>query len=212
MLKEDLLKELKKEIDFVSGLSFGILKKYHKQIANGKQEKILGITKYKSPRNNNIWVVWQLDIYDKKRKSISDTVFVEYRNNQGEVNYIMPCYNMYNTMSDCVVITGHSIQRLKERTGMDWKGFLEYGYSKKFKFCYDSYVYQGKESQATAFGDKGLFMVVTDDKWGTTFKTFVSSDLLGTNQLETLVATEKESEDFRKTTDIYWKEKMQMVA
>lgn len=203
MTKEEVLQEVRKDFDWIDDRYPNIYKKYKRMLKIGKQERILGITKYTTPRNNLVWVVWLKDNYGCENKVfISNSVFIEYRNYDGKINYIMPFAGLF----DFVVFTGHSIERLNERAGLDWNGFLRYFYSaNRFKLFENKYTYKGKEVTASALGDKGLFLIDSNGKWGRVCKTFVNTELLGSNQKESLEESVNGTQDFITQANDIWR-------
>ena len=206
MTKAELLRELSNEMQYIGGMVEGINKKYVKQLRVPKSG-ILGITRYVSPRKNVIHCVWRKN-WTGKFCSIGSTVFIEYTDADNHHNYIMPNFNHGGIcVVSCTIFTGHSITRIKERAGLDFKQFLEYGETFRFFFSVESYEYKGKTVSATAFGDKGL-LICEKGEWGTMIKTFVSTEMLGKNQeqhmdMVTQIADEYREETYKEVNDLH---------
>ena len=200
MTKEEITKECNLENEWVLERIAGVTIKYKKQLKLGISRKILGITKYVSPNNNNLWVVWLKDKMGST-KFISYALFIEFRDNTGKRNYIM-----HSEDGTIAIFTGHLLDRLKERAGLDWEGFLRYFYDfSGFALSFNEYEYYGKKTKMASFGGLGLFIVDVNDRWGcTVFKTFVNSELLGENQVESLVQSKIDTTYYRNYIDKMW--------
>ena len=185
MTKAEVLKELSRDVDYIAQMQSGLRKKYARQLKN-KCDGLLGITRYVNPQTHNIqYVVWH-KVFNGYYCDISHISFIEY-NDGRNINYLMPSFtNLGYTLSGCVVFTAHSIQRLYERAGLSWIDFLKEGYKEGFRFGYQYYDYKGVKTLSTSFGLKGIF-IVEEGKWGIVMKTFVSNNLLGTNQQTVMV-------------------------
>ena len=184
MTQPELFKELSREMDYIRDMVSGIRTKYSRQMRI-KSNGILGLTRYVSPRHNIVWCLWCRD-WTGKLTTISSVVMIEYTDEKNSRNYIMPqdtSYGMSTRVSSCLIFSGHCMTRIRERGGMDFKEFMRYSYGHHFRYTVQDYEYNGKTVKATALGDMGL-MLCEEEPWGMTCKTFVSNNLLGSNQIK----------------------------
>ena len=183
MTKDELVRELRAECDWLDGLRPGIVIKYKKRL-NPRTAKegftLLGKTAYTTPRNNRVHVAW---VREKVGNYITilSVHFYEYTNQYGKKQYINPCYNGFgNNPRRIVVYTSHAMSRLLERAGMTIQDLLFYdndetGYNIGYV---GEYEYKGKKSTMFNLGDKGMF-ITEDCNWGVAAVTFVNYELLG---------------------------------
>ena len=185
MSRLELQRELAREHVFVDGMVDGITKKYAKKMKVVGESCLLGITKYTNPTTRNtMWVVWYKE-WNGHFNDICYSYFIEYLDDRTR-NWLLPLNGSHkidpNGENDLVLIyTQHALERLKERAGLDFQGFIRESLNQRFRVMRTTYEYNGVESTGIALGNKGLFLL---DKgvWGTVCKTFVSADLLGESQ------------------------------
>lgn len=187
MTKEELVKELTADTQWIDSLRGGIVTKYSKRL-NPKTapdgHSLLGITTYTTPRKNRVIVAWTR-VKTGKYITLESMHYFQYTAKNGTIQYINPCYgNQRLEPKNIVIYTAHALQRVRERAGMNLLETLAYQCSNEATAHYvGKYMYKGELKTMFNLGDKGMF-ITTEHRWGTTALTFVSYDLLGEAQEE----------------------------
>ena len=199
MSRTELQREFAREDAYVGGMVDGIMKKYAKKMKVAGENCLLGITRYTNPTTRNNLVVAWCKVWNGHFNEIYYTYLIEFIDNHKR-NWVMSINGTAGGSSDAVrpiaiVYTQHALERLKERAGLDFEGFIKEAYKSQFRNKQTYYTYNGVQSVAFALGDKGLFLLDVND-WGTVCKTFVSTDLLGEVQTDTLSESKEKTKEY----------------
>lgn len=196
MTKAEILKEIDRDSDWVLDRQPGIWKKYAKKIARAKYgTTLLGQTRYTTERKNNIWVLWMCEKW-KDETGIYSLMMHEVMSPRG-YEYIVAIE--HETLgSTTITFTPHAIDRLKERSGMDFPELTRYCATKRGGYlCITTYEYEGEKRPVYSLGEFGLF-VLSDGPWGFIAQTYVNKDLLSDAQTRTLEKDAEEKKLFRR--------------
>lgn len=177
MTKEELLKEITLDKQWVEDRAHGIVMKYRKKTKNFRGRKVLGVTNYTTPRNNDVTAVWCANCFEKGVVSYSCSTYFRFMSPRG-YQYITIIGNA-STLSNPLIFTSHSIDRLMERCGMTFKDYIiECELSDYGNLYFNDYEYKGKVTKAMVVPNRGMFITVDGD-WGWTTVTFIDKDLQG---------------------------------
>ena len=189
MSKTELLRDLTRDVEFLNRVAEGVSKKYAKKMKADNKACLLGITKYTNPTTHNtIWVAWY-KTWNGYYNELCYSYLVEYLVDRSR-NWVMgidgsPDMNSPHREREAIVYTQHSLERLKERAGLDFKSFMAELVTTLARFKMTTYEYNGEESLGFALNDKGLFLTELCE-WGVICKTFVSANLLGDEQQKSM--------------------------
>jgi hypothetical protein len=181
MTKNDLYREIKSDLDFLTGMVSGIRKKYRRELNNKRiaDGTFLGKSEYTTPRHNRITVLWNKSSIGGIQ-DMSYQVFWKYSTDEGN-NLITPKFDEFGDLLSVDIFTAHSQKRSVQRLGITVIDMFKNTNCNTFK-VQDTF----KPEQFLApYGDEHICVFV-EHKWGWLCKTIVSSNLLYENQVADL--------------------------
>lgn len=188
MTESEVLKELRADVEWVDGRGYNLVKKYQHRIGKVKDSiKVIAVTEYTTPRNNQVVVVWYAVKYPVVGHTFSSVVYFKYTSTNGRYQYLQLISN--KRYGDKVVVyTSHAIDRLEERSGVTFREYIVQDIEGKHNAnsFVSNYEYEGKTTKAMLFCDKGMFLC-EDGKWGVNLVTYIDKTLQGDNQTQLYV-------------------------
>lgn len=202
MTRQEVLKELQADCDWVDERIPGLKKKYNKSLKNKRvgHKTILGISKYLTPRKNKVFVC-AVKLLFRNYCALGNAVLFEFVGNDGKIRYIFPLFED-NRLVETITFSSHCIKRMKERSGLQPIDVLKIiAIDNEGSLCFSHYEYEGKLSFMSPLGNIGGVIGVKCD-WGILAITYINVELQGENQLTCLQnGKEKNSECFESVID-----------
>ena len=184
MTKEDLFREDSYDSEWVRGMTMNQVKKHQKKLGKLKTNSctVLSVTNYKSPRKNDLVVVWYGVKYPDVGTAISCIIYYKYWTPRG-FQYVEVVHNKYSR--EIIVFTSHAIDRLKERSNIAFNEYIVQDVNDTVSpnFYMSDYEYNGKTSKALLFKDTGMFILEEGD-WGLYAVTYINKEQQGETQNE----------------------------
>lgn len=186
MTSEELRKELLAEEKWVRGRIDGWRKKYHKKLKDKKvkENTLLGTSTYTTPRGNKVFVSVFKTYRDRNEKYADITFATLYSFWCGDrKRYLYPMnYPGTQTYKHSIVFSAHSVDRMKERLGMDITDvFVQ---NQKMMYGCTAFImndYNGKDDESYCdFGP--CILLAKDHPWGVIVSTIIAKDQQHTNQ------------------------------
>ncbi len=177
MTKADVVRELNEENDWVNMRSYGIREKYKKKIRSCRGNIVLSTVTYTSPRNNNLFVIWKCHRINREVVCVQPLFFIRYMTSRGYQYIGLITNKKYGDVP--LIFTSHCVDRVKERSGMEFKDLMIYKETTDWTSTYiDDYEYEGRKSKGMVVEGKGMF-IITESEWGFTAVTFITEEQQG---------------------------------
>ena len=182
MTKDELVKELSLDKDWVDGRVYGIDQKYKKKIMKVRGHEVLAVTNYTTPRNNFVTVVWRATYVDRRTTILTAVPYFRYMTVRGYQYIMLMCHGKHSYTP--LIYTSHCIDRMKERIGMDFRQYIIQSEAQDNGGMFmDDYVYNGKQTKGLVFPNYGMF-ILDEATWGYAAVTFISKEQQGDVQNE----------------------------
>ncbi len=199
MTPQEILKEVRKDYDWVLYRTDGICRKYGKIIRKLKKgdRRILGMVKYLTPSRNTVIVNWCARKLGKT-DDVYCTMFFQYMTPRG-FQYIEPI----NNGTQIFVYTSHCCDRMLERAGMLFTDYINYYSGPESNYgrrVIIGYTYKDKDCLLAQMGNKGGFVCVKTDV-GMVGVTFVGVENYSGQQVVIGAASLSEAEEAGKQLD-----------
>ena len=197
MTSEELGKELISDDAWVKERMIGLKKKYHKQLKNRmvREGTFLGSSSYTTPLGNSVFVCLFKTYADYKEKfaDISFATLYSYWHRDKRRYLYTMCYPGTQTYSHSIIFSAHSVERMKERLGMDiTEVFVQH--LKTFYGCtsFTPNDYNGKEDESYCdFGP--CILLARDHPWGKIVSTVITKGQQHTNQQLMALASSRDA-------------------
>jgi len=195
MTSEEVLKELKKDDQFVLGRLNGLLIKNNKKLRSKfvKHKDIMSVSTYVVPETQDTVVVYATkNISTLKGRDYSSMILSSYYKTCYDT-YIIPFFKN-SVPVGYVEYTHHSIDRMKMRLGKDFDAFFREDWIKRNNsaMAYVDYGYNGDENERVAHvGDAFLILARDGDGKRSIVKTVLSTADLHSNQLQNKLNSKK---------------------
>ena len=177
MAKQELLRELNQDVDWVYERSYGIREKYRKVIKKVTDRKILGTVKYTTPKKNKVQVTWV--VYRMNKDIVLSPVILFCCPTPRGYQYINLISNTNGSVQIPIIYTSHAIDRLKERSSLTLLDVISIGERASYGRCYiRDYVYEDKQAKALVVDGYGMFILV-EQEWGLYAVTYIDKDHQG---------------------------------
>ena len=187
MTSEEVLKELKKDDQFVLGRLNGLLIKNNKKLRSKfvKHKDIMSVSTYVVPETQDTVVVYATkNISTLKGRDYSSMILSSYyKTCYG--TYIIPFFKK-SVPVGYVEYTHHSIDRMKMRLGKDFDAFFREDWIKRNNsaMAYVDYGYNGDENERVAHVGDAFLIVACDGDKRSIVKTILSTADLHSHQLQ----------------------------
>lgn len=193
MTKQELIRELSQDVDWVYDRAYGIREKYRKTINKVTDRKVLGFVKYTTPKKNQVLVAWS--VYKVGKDIVlSPVVFFCCPTSRG-FQYINLASSPTSGVKLPVIYTSHAIDRLRERSNLTLQDVVTISEQTSYGRCFiRDYEYEGRQAKALVVDGYGMFILV-EQEWGLYAVTYIDKDQQGDVQNQI-------SDDY---TDSLWK-------
>ena len=195
LTKEEVFKQIKQDNDWCCERVPGLTKKYKKQLKSKAvpSGRVLGRSRYTTPNGN----VVHLFAYKEQEGKYCRVSFVPlYEYEYGVLTrYAFPVYNEHNHLDWVLVFSSHSLDRMRERAGMDIFDIITYMCEKKrVAIALKPYSFNGIPTESIGAFGKGV--IITDSHpWGVIAKTYLDRSIEYASQLQDEYDTKVEADE-----------------
>lgn len=179
MTRDELMKELSSDKEWVSERLNGVVKKYNRQLKSNRLQGIFHNSWYTTPNHNRVCVY-----YVKNGDLIGFMAYWRIIGDDGKVRYIsISIQCMTQRLINCYLFTNHFLKRLKEREGKDYDTwFRERIETNNISIEPTDYTYNGDSKQCYAVINGSMVFGIYTDSFDVVFTTLINREQERGNQ------------------------------